>query len=108
MTDKFLKVNKDLFLLGLNPIEILVLAQIIEFNTNTGDCFMSDKAFAQAFGVSESTIKRAIKLLEDNSFIKRETKSIQNGRERHIKVNLDAIAERARGTMLNRDYQESN
>lgn len=42
MTNYFLKVNKDLFSLGLTPIEILILAQIMEFNNNTGDCFISN------------------------------------------------------------------
>lgn len=92
MTDKFLKVNKDLFLLGLNPIEILVLAQIIEFNTNTGDCFMSDKAFAQAFGVSERTVSRAVQNLEDKGFITRATKNTGSGRERHMLVDFNKIA----------------
>lgn len=91
MTNLFLKVNKDLFNLGLNPTEILVLAQIIEFNTNTGDCFISDKALAQSFGVSEKTISRTIKALEDRGLITRDTKNIKGGKERHIKVNLNKI-----------------
>ena len=91
MTNLFLKVNKDLFKLGLNPTEILVLAQIMEFNTNTGDCFMSDKALATMLNVSDKTISRTIKALEDRGFIKRETKNIKNGKERHIKVNQQSI-----------------
>jgi hypothetical protein len=31
MTNKFLKVDKDWFKLGLNPTEILIIAQIAEF-----------------------------------------------------------------------------
>ena len=42
----FLAVNKDFLKLGLNPTEILLLSQIDEFNRNTGDCYMSDEAFA--------------------------------------------------------------
>mgnify|MGYP003397227869 CR=1 len=59
----------------------------MEFNTNTGDCFMSDKALATMLNVSDKTISRTIKALEDRGFIKRETKNIKNGKERHIKVN---------------------
>jgi hypothetical protein len=31
MTNIFLKVNKDLFAVGLTPIEILIAAQVLEF-----------------------------------------------------------------------------
>lgn len=84
MSNVFLKVDKDLFGKGLNPIELLVYSQIVEFNTNTGDCFVSDKQFAEWFGVSESTVARALKSLEANSYIRRETKNVKGGRERHI------------------------
>ena len=93
MTNLFLKVNKDFFKLGLNPTEILLLAQIAEFNTNTGDCFMSDKAMAEAFGVSESTVSRALKNIENKGFIIRATKNTRTGKERHITVNTDKIEE---------------
>ena len=39
MTNIFLEVNKDLFKLGLNPAEILLLAQVMEYERNTGDFF---------------------------------------------------------------------
>lgn len=93
MNDKFLKVNKDLFKLKLNPTEILILSQIIEFQTNTGDCFISDKVLAENFGVSESTIKREIKNLDDLGFITRFTKNVKGGKERHITVNINKINE---------------
>ena len=80
----FLKVNKDLFSLGLNPTEILVYAQVAEFNRNTGDCFISDKAMAENFGVSDKTISRALATLEEKGLIRRETKNIKGGKERHI------------------------
>ena len=91
MTNIFLKVNKDFFKLGLNPTEILVLAQVMEYSTNTNNCFMSDKAFAELFGVSDKTISRALKVLEDKGFIKRETKNIKGGKERHIHIQVDKI-----------------
>lgn len=84
MPNVFLKVSKDLFKKGLNPTEILILAQIIEFETNTGDCFISDKQLAEQFGVSESTISRELKKLENDGYIVRETKNTKNGKERHI------------------------
>lgn len=91
MTNIFLKVNKDFFKLGLNPTEILILSQILEFNTNTGDCYMTDKAFAEAFGVSDKTISRAIGNLVDMKYLDRDTKSVQRGKERHLKVNIPII-----------------
>lgn len=91
MTNLFLKVNKDFFKLGLNPTEILLLSQIMEFNTNTGDCFMSDKAFSESFGVSESTISRELKVLEKRGLITRTTKNVRGGKERHITINADKI-----------------
>ena len=91
MTKIFLKVNKDLFKLGLNPVEILILAQVMEFDTTTGNCFISDSALAESFGVSESTITRALKSIESKGFITRITKNIKGGKERHITVNIDKI-----------------
>lgn len=91
MTNVFLKVNKDLFLLGLNPVELLILSQVMEFNANTGDCFISDKTLAAQFGVSESTIKRAIKVLEEKKFITRSTKNVKGGKERHMIANIGKI-----------------
>ncbi len=86
MTNVFLKVSKDLFSKGLNPTEILILAQVMEFQTNTGDCFISDQQLAQQFGVSESTISRELKKLESNGYIVRETKNTKSGKERHIRL----------------------
>lgn len=91
MTHLFLRVNKDLFNLGLNPTEILVLAQVMEYDTNTGDCFISDKALAKMLSVSEKTISRTMKALEDKGFITRSTKNIKGGKERHIKSNAGKI-----------------
>lgn len=93
MTNYFLKVNKDLFKRGLNPLEILLISQIAEFQGNTGDCFISDKALAENFGVSESTITRTLKALESKGYIVRETKNVKGGKERHIKVNERKLKE---------------
>lgn len=86
MGNYFLKVDKDLFQQGLNPLEILLVSQIAEFENNTGDCFISDKTLAENFGVSESTISRTIKALETKGFIERETRNTQKGKERHLRI----------------------
>jgi predicted transcriptional regulator len=79
-----MKVNKDFYTLGLKPIELLVYCQVVEFNTNTGDCFISDKVMADNFNVSEKTVSRALEALELKGLIRRETKNIKGGKERHI------------------------
>ena len=85
----FLKVEKDLLETGLSPIEILVIAQIMEFETNTGDCFISNDVLAKLFGVSTTTIDRCLKGLETKGLIKRDTKIKANGgKERHIRTTL--------------------
>ena len=86
MANTYLKVDKGLFGTGLNPTEILLLAQFMEFERTTGDCFISDLTLANNLCVSESTISRAIKTLESKGYIKRETKNTKTGKERHIKV----------------------
>lgn len=91
MSNYFLKVDKDLFNSGLNPLEILLVSQIAEFQNNTGDCFISDKVLAENFGVSESTVKRAIKNLEDLGYITRDTRAVKGGRERHMQLNTEKL-----------------
>jgi predicted transcriptional regulator len=41
--------------------------------------------------VSESTITRTMKSLENKGFIKRNTKSVKGGKERHITVDFSRI-----------------
>ena len=71
MTNLFLKINKDLFALDLEPIQILIVAQVMEFQANKCDCFISNEQLAKNFGVSENTIKRALNKLEEKNFITR-------------------------------------
>ena len=87
----FLKINKNLFGIGLSPIELLVLAQVMELDKNTKDCFISDEKLADNFCVSKSTISRALTNLEGKGFIIRATKNVKGGKERHITLNLNAI-----------------
>lgn len=93
MTNKFLMVNKDLFGWGLSPIEILIVSQVMEYQRTTGDCFMSDQALAALFGVSASTVSRALAALEEKGLLQRETKNIKGGRERHMRINPSKIEE---------------
>ena len=105
----FLAINNDFFKLGLNPTQLLLLAKIDELVRNCGDCYMSDKAFADTVGVSESTIKREMKKLDEEfSYITRETKNIKGGKERHIKINYNQIKQKLTSinlTLVNEDNE---
>lgn len=41
---------------------------------------------AEQFGVSDKTISRALGALEEKGLIKRETKNVKKGKERHIHI----------------------
>ena len=85
MSGLFLKVDKDLFGSGLNPTEMLILAQVIEFHNNNLVCYMTDKQFADNFGISESTVSRAIKRLDETfHLINKNTTQTQKGKKRYI------------------------
>ncbi len=88
MPNTFLQVNKDLFKLGLNPTQILIMAQIMEYERTTDICFISNAKLAELFGVSESTIKREIAKLEEKGYLIRDTKQIKGGSERKLHTNL--------------------
>ena len=93
MTDKFLKLNKDLWKLKLNANEQQILSYIMEFDKNTGDCFISDETFSMYLNTSKSTVSREIKALEQMGYVIRNTKNVKGGKERHLKVNQKKIEE---------------
>ncbi len=96
MTNTFLGVNKDLFKLELDPLGILIMAQVMEFQRTTGDCFITDETLAENFGSSVSTVNRKINDLTKKGFLIKtvETKKgvgSGGGRIRHLKVDTKAI-----------------
>ena len=77
----FLAVDKNLLGKGLQPIDILILAQIQEFERNNG-CYVTNQQFADWFGVSTKTIERTLDKLEELKYIDRDTKTIgDNGQK---------------------------
>ena len=88
---KFLAINKDYLSIGLNGIEVLIVAQIEEYERNNCQCYLTNKQLASIFGESESTIKRIIRKLDTLNVISRNTFIIdKNGRankQRTLSVN---------------------
>lgn len=82
----------------------------MEFDTNTGNCFISDEALTEIFGISKSTVSREIKVLESKGFITRQTVNVKGGRKRTMTVNYNKIEEALTSVNLTLDgcQQDSN
>lgn len=91
MTDKFLKLNKDLYKLKLDADQQYILAYVMEFDRNKQQCYMSDESFAMCLNTSTKTVSRKIKTLTDKGYITKETTNTQNGKLRYLKPVLDKI-----------------
>lgn len=91
MTDKFLKLNKDLYKLKLDADQQYILAYIMEFDRNKQQCYMSDESFAMCLNTSTKTVSRKIKILTDKGYITKETTNTQNGKLRYLKPVLNKI-----------------
>ncbi len=88
---QFLAVDKANFNQGLKSVDLMILSQVEEFQRNKCKCYMTNKQLSEAFGESESTIKRSIAKLEEMNVISKETSFIKgNGkgtRQRVLHVN---------------------
>lgn len=91
MTDKFLKLNKDLYKLKLDADQQYILAYVMEFDRNKQQCYMSDESFAMCLNTSTKTVSRKIKILTDKGYITKETTNTQNGKLRYLKPVLNKI-----------------
>lgn len=91
MTELFLKVNKDLYKLKLNANEQLILSYILELQTKNRECFISDESFSQYLNTSVKTVSRAIKSLEEKSYVIRETKNVKGGKKRYLTVDINQV-----------------
>lgn len=79
MENVFLAINKQYFDMGLKSIDLLILAQIEEFQRNGCSCYVTNKQFSEMFGESESTVKRSLDKLEEMKLVKRTTTTNNNG-----------------------------
>ena len=91
MTDKFLKLNKDLYKLKLDADQQYILAYVMEFDRNKQQCYMSDESFAMCLNTSTKTVSRKIKILTDKGYITKETTNTQNGKLRYLKPVLNKV-----------------
>lgn len=81
-----LMVSKSLYSTGLNTTEMMLISQIREFERNGSECFVTNQQFADWFGVSTKTIERTLDKLEENNYIKRETKTVNtNGKKSKVR-----------------------
>nr|DAK86951.1 MAG TPA: transcriptional regulatory protein [Caudoviricetes sp.] len=91
MDNNFLTVNKDYLNYNLKSIDILIIAQIEEFERNKLSCYITNQQFANMFGESERTINRVIKKLEELNIIKKQTIYIKGSgrgnRQRILSIN---------------------
>lgn len=79
MENNFLQVNKKwLSNRELTLLDKLIVAQIQEYTRNKKECYMTDKQFADAFGVNVQQVTRAMKKLADNGIIIRNTQTVSN------------------------------
>ena len=111
MSNLFLKVDKDLFSKGLNPTQILIVAQVEEFMRTTGDCHVTDTQFAEMLGLSTSTISREVKKLCEIGIIQKETKNIQHGKVRNLfltNINLPIVENDKTSTTVNLPIAETS
>lgn len=106
MADLFLKVNKHLFNQGFNPLEMLLLSQIIEFQNNGKECYLTDDALAEAFGVSNKTVSRTLKKLdEEMHLIHRRTISNGSKKVRTMTCDVKALTQHVRDRQFVPDGQ---
>ena len=86
----FLAVNKQYLHIGLKSIEILLIAQIEEFERNNCKCYLTNKQFADMLNVGTATVARTIDSLVDSGYLIRNTQVItdngQASRMRYLSV----------------------
>lgn len=71
----------------LSSSEKLFFAEITALTNKTGECWASNKHFAELYGVDPSTVSKWVKSLEKNGFIKvRYVKDGKQIKERFISI----------------------
>ena len=92
MNNLFLAVNKSYLNTDLQPIDILILSQIAEFQRNQCDCLLTNEQFSKMFGTTLYAVKTSLDKLENQKYITRSV-SFTGGRGRANKQRLIKLNE---------------
>lgn len=87
MKTNYIKVDME-GLGKLNFTEKAVFSYIKSLSKGKGYCFSTNKHLCAVFSLTDRTIYRILKKLEENACIRRETKSLgYDGKQRRIYIN---------------------
>lgn len=93
MEHTFLAVNTDYLDSDLQPIDILILSKVAEFNRNKCDCCLTNERMAKMFGTTLYSVKTSLDRLEAKKYITRENGFIEGrgraNKQRLIKLNSE-------------------
>lgn len=108
MENKFLAINKKYFNREFKSIELLIIAQIEEFERNNCECYITNEQLSDMFGESISTIKRALSNLETKGIIKRKTSTVSNNGQKSKQRILSIIKVQNEPNLNQNDVKKSN
>ena len=74
----YINVNTEYFNVGLEPLEILLLATIESLVRDGKQCYYTNEQLTQMFHVSLTYLKKTLDGLEKKNYIKRNTKVIKD------------------------------
>lgn len=108
MENKFLAIDKKYFNREFKSIELLIIAQIEEFERNNCECYITNEQFSDMFGESISTIKRALSSLETKGIIKRKTSTVSNNGQKSKQRILSISKVQNEPNLNQNDVKKSN
>ena len=108
MENKFLAINKKYFNREFKSIELLIIAQIEEFERNNCECYITNEQLSDMFGESISTIKRALSNLETKGIIKRKTSTVSNNGQKSKQRILSISKVQNEPNLNQNDVKKSN
>ena len=85
--NNFLAVNKEYFGKGLKAIDLLILSQVEEFESNDCICYMTDEQFMDITGEGKSAVRASLDRLEKKNIIIRKTQVVSgNGKANRQRI----------------------
>lgn len=108
MENKFLAIDKKYFNREFKSIELLIIAQIEEFERNNCECYITNEQLSDMFGESISTIKRALSSLETKGIIKRKTSTVSNNGQKSKQRILSISKVQNEPNLNQNDVKKSN